>query len=61
MNCVGDDAGFGEPAHDLVRAVLGARENEDPLDGFALQNLRQHGGLRRALGAHDALFNPFDG
>src|SRR5579871_1406103 len=54
------DAGLAEAAHHALGAVLGAGEDERPVDGLALPQLRQHGGLGGAINVDEALLDQLD-
>ena len=56
----GCDPGLDQAAHDLVGAVLGAREYESAVDRFALQYVHENRWLRRAVDMNDALLDAFD-
>ena len=55
------DAGLLEALHHLVRAVLGAGEDQCAIDRFLLEQLRQDGGLGREIDLDDALGDALDG
>ena len=55
------DSGRGEHADDLVGAVLGAAEDQRPLDRSGLQELDQQRLLFGLVDEGDALLDPLDG
>ena len=60
MDGGGLEAGFDEEAHHLVRAVLGAREDEDALDRLGAQHLGKQRRLGGAIDVDDALLDTLD-
>ncbi len=54
---LGGNAGFDQTAHDLVRATLGAGEDERAVDRLALEDVRQHRRLGIAVHVDQTLLD----
>ena len=61
VDCVRAEALLHELAHDLVGAMLGAREDQGAVDGLAPQDVGQESQLAASVDMHDALIDLLDG